>query len=442
VKKKILLTLLLMLTAWLFGGCGMRSAQEMYALPRRSQEYSQLQAAIDSAMVGLTYSAPTMGDNQQPVQMADLDGDGVDEYLIFAADNSTRPLKVLIFVETENGDCRLVETIESNGSAFEQVEYVEFDDRPGCELVIGRQVSDAVLRSVSVYNFRGGSAEQQLLIGYSKFLTCDLNQDGCSELMVLRPGEGEIQRGMAVLYSWLDGQIQRSVETELSRDPSNIRRISQGVLQDGTPAVFVASAVDDSAIVTDIFALQEERFANIAYSAEAETSIRTLRNYYVYAEDIDEDGIMELPGLIPMKPISEWQSSDQDFLLRWFSVDADGREMDKRYTFHNFTEGWYMELPSALATRVTVDQRNQTCYFNVWDPFFEQTDLLFTVYTLTGSSREEDAVSDGRFLLHRTETVVFAAKLEYGAAEYEISEEMLKERFRLIRQDWRNGETQ
>ena len=441
MKKRILLLAMLMLTALLFTGCALRTVEEMYALPRRAEEYSQLQSAIDSAMVGLTYAAPLSGENQQTVQMADLDGDGVEEYLIFAADNSSKPLKVLIFAQMADGTCRLVETIESNGAAFEQVEYVQFDERPGCELVIGRQVSDQVLRSVSVYAYQGGSAEQLLLIGYSKFLTCDLNKDGRSELMVLRPGEAETQRGMAVLYSSRGGQVERSVETELSKDPSNIRRITQGSLQDGVPAVFVASSADASAIVTDIFALRENRFTNIAFSSEADTSVRTLRNYFVYAEDIDEDGILELPGLIDMKPIADWREDDQDFLLRWFSMDVDGREMDKRYTFHNFLDGWYMELNSALATRITVDQYNDTYYFNVWDTVYENASPLYTVYALTGVDREEEAVKDGRFVLYRTEAAVYSAKLEQAAEEYEITEETLIAQFHLIRQDWRTGET-
>jgi len=435
VKKRILFLTMLLLTALLFGGCAMRTASEMYALPRRSQEYSQLQSAIDSAMVGMTYSAPLSGENRQTVQMADLNGDGVDEYLIFASDNSDKPLKVLIFVQTNSGECRLIETIESNGSAFEQVEYVDFDNHPGKELVIGRQVSDRVLRSVSVYTFRDRTAEQQLLVGYSRFLTCDLDDDGHSEILVLRPSEAEAQRGTAVLYSSHNGQISRSVEMELSREPASIRRITQGDLQCKTPAVFVASAVDDMAIVTDIFAMKEGKFTNIAFSGEADTSIRTLRNYYVYAEDIDNDGILELPGLISMKPVTNWKEQDQDFLLRWFSMDVDGREMDKRYTFHNFTGGWYLDLHSALATRITVDQRDDVYYFHVWDSNYERTELLFTVYVLTGAERDEEAVTGGRFALHRTETVAYAAKLESGASAYDITEEDLMQRFYMIRQD-------
>lgn len=440
--KKRILPALLALTALLFTGCGLRTVEEMYALPKRSNEYSQLQRAIDSAMVGMTYSAPVSGDNQQSVQSVDLDGDGVKEYLVFASDSSDKPLKVLIFAETGDGACRHVETIASNGAAFEQVEYAELDEQPGCELVIGRQVSDQVLRSVSVFTYRNGSAQQQLLIGYSKLLTCDLDNNGLKELMVIRPGEAQTQRGMAVLYSFRGNRVERSAETELSKDPSNIRRITPAKLQDGTPAIFVASSADDVAIVTDVFTLQNEKFSNITFSSEADTSMGTLRNYYVYAEDIDEDGIMELPGLINMVPITLWQENDQDFLLRWFSLDANALEMDKLYTFHNFGGGWYMILDSALATRTTVDQREDMYRFLVWDEAYEKTLPVYTVYALTGEDRDAEGVSHGRFVLYRTESVVFAAKLEQGAENYGITEDTLKQSFRVIRQDWRTGETQ
>lgn len=276
--------------------------------------------------------------------------------------------------------------------------------------------------------------------GYSKMLPCSLSGGG-SELMVLRPGEEETERGMAVLYSYQNGQIVRSVETELSEHTSRIRRITTGRLQDQTPAVFVTSSSGENTIVTDVFAVKDGHFINIAYSTAADTSIRTLLNYYVYAEDIDSDGILELPGLVTMKPVTEWREDEQKFLLRWYAMDVDGWEIDKMYSFHNYNSGWYLLLDSQWASRLTVEQEHGDFRFYVWDETYQTATPLFTVYTLTGSDRDESAAQDGRFPLYRTEGVAYAAQLDLAAPEYGITEKSLQDSFKLIRQDWQTGET-
>ena len=441
MKKRIMLLMTVAVTALLFTGCAMRTVEDMYALPKRSEEFQEMQSAIDTAMFGMTYASPQSGDNRQTVQMADLNGDGTDEILVFAKGASEKPLQVLIFTRDENGHVRTMETIGSNGLAFEQVEYVEFDDQPGSELVVGIRVGDQVQRSIAVYTFKNGDAELMLMNGYSKFVACDMDQNGRSELMVLRSGEQETGRGFAVLYHFSNGQIERSVEMSLTESPENIRRIMQGKLENGVPAVFVASAVDRDAIVTDVLTIKDGHLVNLAFADNADTSVQTLRNYFVYAEDIDEDGIMELPSIIAMKPVSYWSHEEERNLLRWYSFDDNGWEYDKLFSFHNFVGGWYLRLDSRWASMITVEQFNGQYVFYLWDESYQAATPLFTVYVFTGSDRDEEAVKDGRFPLYRAEGVAYSASLEEGAAEYHITEEHLINSFRLIRQDWQSEET-
>ena len=441
MKKKIMLLMTVMVTALLFSGCAMQTVEEMYALPKRSEEFNEMQSAIDTAMYGMTYSSPQSGENQQTVQMADLTGDGTDEILVFAKGASEKPLQVLIFTQDENGNVRTLETIGSNGLAFEQVEYVEFDDQPGCELVVGIRIGDQIQRSVAVYTFKNGDAELMLMNGYSKFVTCDLDRDGCSELMVLRSGEQETERGMAVLYHYGDAQIERSAEMSLSESPENIRRIMQGKLQNGAPAIFVASSVDREAIVTDVLTVKNGQLINIAFSGDVNTSVQTLRNYFVYAEDIDEDGVVEIPSIITMKSLSNWNYEEERNLLRWYAFDDNGWEYNKLFTFHNYVGGWYLRLDSSWASRITVDQYNGVYVFYLWDESYQSATPLFTLYVFTGSTRDEDAVKEGRFALHRSEGVAYSASLTEASAQYDITEDYLINSFRLIRKDWQTGET-
>jgi hypothetical protein len=123
--------------------------------------------------------------------------------------------------------------IEGRGYAYDRVEYVQMDDHPGLELVVGRQISDQVLRAVSVYSFAERMARQLLSAGYTRFLTCDLDADARKELMVLRPGQLDTDNGVAEVYSIKDGVMERTNEAPMSGPADKLRRIVTGGLHGG-----------------------------------------------------------------------------------------------------------------------------------------------------------------------------------------------------------------
>ena len=434
VKKRIILAVLL-LVALVFSGCALRTVEEMYSLPKRSEKYNQLQTAIDDAMTDLEYAAPTSGDNRQILQNADLDGDGTDEYIIFAKGETDKPLRMLIFRQQADGGCTLVEDVAFRGSSFVQVEYVPVDDSPGCEIVLGRQLSDQLMGTVNIYSFSDGSRQQLLSSNYTKFLTCDLDSNGKRELLILRPGEADMGTGVAVLYSFKDGSVERSVEVSMSARAEDIKRITASHLYGGDPAIYISSAGRGDAVVTDVIALREERLVNISESLGEVASVDALRNYAVYASDLDNDGVLELPKMMPIKPIVQGGSGEDNYLLRWYAMDLNGNEMDKLCTFHNFSSGWYLRLGSSWASYLTVDQRGDEYTFYMWDEQYEDLTVLFTVSEFSGNDREYQASQNNRFVLARDEEVTYAARLETGSGLFGFTEDYLISNFRLFQQN-------
>ena len=434
MKRRVMI-LLLMLTALVFSGCALRTVEEMYSLPKRSEQYSNLQSSIDIAMVGLDYSAPVSGSNRQTLQTADLDGDGKMEYIIFAKGDSEKPLQLLIFRQVNDIRCELWEVLSFRGSAFDIVEYVDVDTSPGCELVLGRQISDQVLGSVSIFSFGEGEAEQILSADYTRLFVCDLDGDSQQELLLMRPGEADMQTGVAVLYDYRDGGIERSVEAQMSSRAGDIKRITQSQLYGGTPAVYVASAGRDDTVVTDVFVMNDGRFVNIAAYNGGGAPVDTLRNYAVYADDLDGDGVLELPKLLSTKSIFNNPEAEKQHLLRWYCMDINGNEVDKLCTFHNFASGWYLLLDSAWAGYLTMEQRGNNYTFYMWSDDFNKVTILFTLSEFTGNDREYQASQNNRFVLYRDEDVTYAAKLESGSAMYGFTEEYLVNSFRMIKMD-------
>ena len=440
MSKKIFKICLAVLAALLLCGCSMRTTDEMYAFPKRSKEYKNLQSVIDNSITGLQYCAPLSGENQQTVQMADLDGDGKQEYLLFAKGSEGMPLRILIFRE-KDGAYEHAETIESNGSSFDSIEYVQMDDQPGMELIVGKQVSDQVLRSVSVYSFNTGKAELLTSVNYTKFLTTDMDRDGNSELFVLWPGQTETDNGIAALYRIRDGVLERSNEASMSRPSDQLKRIISGKLHSGESAVYAASTVDSTAIVTDVYAMVGDTLTNVTFSNESGTSMQTIRNYYVYADDIDDDGVVELPNLIPMTPMDDLVSVDRQDLIRWYAMTAQGDEIDKKYTYHDFVGGWYLELDEDWASRVSVQNLGYQYEFYVWDINLQVADKIASVYVLSGTNRDGQSPGEQQFVLHKSDSVTYMGCLWEDAEKYNIDSNDFISRFHLIQHDWKTGET-
>ncbi|MDY4222529.1 MAG: hypothetical protein SOX71_08560 [Candidatus Faecousia sp.] len=436
MKKRILVPVCAVFLALLLTGCGARTIDEMYCLPRRSERNNNLRTAIEASMSGRVYAAPVSGSNQESVQTADLDGDGKEEYVVFTKVLQDDSLQILLFNQMDDEKYELWETIVCKGASIEQVQYADIDDKPGCELIVGTQLNEKVTKTVSLYSFASGQTTKIKSMIYIKFVVCDLDSNGRSELMVIQNGEAEADSGSVRLYSYSDGNVVGSVEAKLSVPPEHIRRIAVNKLDSGEPAVYVASASNENAVITDIFALRDETFSNISQSTDLGTSMQTLRNYFIYAEDLNNDGILELPSLLSMM----YNTTEQN-LIRWFTIDINGRETDKLYTFHNIEDGWYIQLDGQWIDRFAAE-KNETIYsFYMWNNSYGTAVPVFTVYTLTGKDRDIQAQEQNRFPLYRGEDVVYAAKLESGSAIYGMTESYLRSNFHLIRQDWKMTES-
>ena len=429
MKSKWLI-LLGVLACLLLSGCAMKTVDEMYCLPRRSEAYQELQRVLDAELQNMEYCAPLSGMNQQPVQAADVDGDGVSEFLVFAKASGERPLRILV-IERQDQTFTLTDTLQFSGTAFDQVEYMAMDDRSGVELVVGIQLSNQLLRSVSAYTFTDGKGEKLLDVNYTNFLTVDLDRDNRGELFVLYPGQTEESPGFVALYEVEKGVVERSLEVKLSAPVSRLQRVITGELAGGETAVFVASALEDTVLVTDVYAMCGGVLTNISLSKDSGTSVSTIRNHFVYAQDIDGDGQLELPALIPMKTMSERNTQSED-LIRWYSLTITGEEVDKLYTYHNFVNGWYLVLDSTWAQQVTVTQDSTGYSFYLWDLAKENAIRVLEVEMLYTQDEISEAMENGSILLYQGESSAYVGTLTSDAAQFGLTQEWLRGSFHLI----------
>lgn len=425
----------------LLSGCFVKTVDELYALPRHSDEYDNLQMAIDEVMTanGCEYCAPVSGSNQQSVQLADLDGDGEEEAIVFAKTAGEKPLKAYVFDKTD-GVYQNISVIEGNGAAFARVEYVDLDGEAGVELLIGRQLSDQVLQSVSAYALEDGEIVELMTASYSQFTTCDLDNDGRADLFVLR-ADAESNQGAAELYRYRNDQMERGHEVKLTAQAASVKRILTGYVAYNIPAVFVTSAGAEEALTTDVFIFRGGTFQNLS---ALDTAQQTVRNPFAYACDINSDGLVELPELVSL-PAAD-AAEETYSIIRWCHLGLDGSREVVLRTYHRFSSGWYVEIPESWDERITISRAEEIegarggLTFSSWNGAAPR-EPIFTIYAFAGEKRAERAQEDGRFLLLTQPDITYSASLGTAEQAKNLTQEELRQMFHIIHVDWNSGET-
>ena len=445
-RKWLAIALLTVLLTTVLSGCFFKSVEELYALPKQTREYYDLQEEIDLLLGNdVGYAAPTSGANQQSVQLVDLDGDAEDEAIVFLKGVGETPLKAYIFDRVDDS-FENIGVVEGAGASFESVEYVDIDGEAGLEMVVGRQLSEQVVQSLSVYSMRGGHMVELMSTNYSAYKTVDLNVDGTVDLVLLRY-DSEERVGVAEYYHYEDGQMEKEPEVLMSMPAEAAKRIVTGDIVHGVPAVFVGSLYEEDSIITDVFVWDNDQFKNITTDGVTENISNNVQNYFVYATDIDGDGLIELPRPRQLPSAEEGENVEMYWNVDWYNLEIDGSHHHKITTYHNYPAGWYLVLPEEWTGAITVSRSAEVSgikgfTFNQWNGYDMPIQPILTIYAFTGEDRIQMATFDNRFAVGAKGDVTYAAELHNGTWANNLTQSDVMELFHLIQVDWNSGETQ
>ena len=440
MRKRPAIPAVLALCMLCLSGCMFGSVDEMYALPRSSQAYVDLQTKINAEKGAAEFIAPLSGENRQTIQLVDMDGDGLQEAVTFFRDAaSDKPLKLVIFRQDERGSYQVSTRIEGVGTEIESVEYLDLDDQPGKDILVGWQASASVHTLVG-YALSGGQALEILRGAYNRYLTADLDGDQRQEVILAQTEGNAPSRLRLEYYDGRQGGVELVNTAQLSEGVTDINSWTAGELEGGIPAVFVTSYLEEELLITDVFTAGEEGLKNISLDRNTRRSPSTYRySAGVRPGDRNGDGLTEVPVGVPVSSYGE-STVDQFWWTDWMCYRSDGSCRKVMTTYQSTDGSWYLELPDTW-TGGFVMTRQENAAEGVRSITFARSDgtapdPFLTISGFAGGDRAELARQDGQFILYADNTTVYTARLLDSRWNCGLDQQSLTARFHVGNGPW------
>ncbi len=424
---------LILICVFLLSGCGSETSSDMFAVPEMPEMQRALIETVESVLGGgFDYSEPRSGLNRQPLQLMDLDGDGEEEGIAFLRDIQ-ESYKTFIYI-FENGErgFTLFDIIEGSEKELYTVSYSDILGKNGYEIIVEWGADGDGSHPITVYNLTENATEKLLETSARQYSVSDIDGDGGNDFLAV------VKRGgasFADVYTSEDGDLIKRKSIALSPGDGKILRIKTGMTSPGKNGVFIERE-SGNGVVTDVIAYLGSDFKNLLPEGDVCASRAA-------CADVTGDGVIEIPKETEKSTLRGLTNR----AYRWSTVSENGVLIPSAFTYHSYSEGWYLLLPtswsgSVTASRTVTRSGEIAVNFSTREILPGDTDEqieapLFSLYILTGGSRSAYAAEEGRFIVAEREDTIFAARIaseSYLATE--INEAFIKSAFKNIESEW------
>lgn len=434
MKKLLILFLLLTLSGC--SGIELSSGDDLLQAPKPPSDYLALQNEIDKTLAtGAVYAVIESGTNRNSVQLIDLDADGEEEAVaIFRESKSSGNFVVKIYRKSDEQYVE-VGSIDGIGTSVYSIEYPVFSAIGAKGIVISWKVGTETEKGVTVAKEIEGSFYTVLDTLYLEYVLTDTNYNGVQELITISYDENNKNYKKAKLYQNTDTGLNSVFESSLSYQGDSIRSVTATSIDHITSAIYVESRIaEGTGMVTDILVINPDSMVNIAVGNIDENAL-TFRNVNVFCEDVDGDGLLEVPSARIFTDFDE-DSEEVYYMYDWYSYNINESPTLEITNYRNSNEGWQLTVNEDWQNYVSITKSVENNN-NITDFIYMQGDeilVLAEIAVYTGDSRYYYAEQAGTVTLAETTAAVYCVIIpeDASSSKYALTASEIAENFSLI----------
>lgn len=439
----------------LFCSCGALSLSGMESLmvaPKLNKQQADVAQAFESAvsMQSIIYKPPQSGEYRSPFVFYDIDGDSLDEAIVFYAysDDETGSVRATVLKQSSNGKWRLFYDAASPTQGTE-IEFVRFEHilsaQSSCVITGWKAAAVNKPSNLTVYSIKDGAFYTEASSDYLNYNVEDFDGDGLAELAIITQG-GVRDSFVLNLWSGLGASLEISDSAKLSSEVASPLAMTSGTLWDGRSGIYVDEILSGTAttLATEIFRADRGGLTLLAGGEpvsrdEPDSTARsnyewTFRDDVITCMKTGGDGVVEVPFPETLPGPREVADVEPPKFIRFMRLSSGGFE-EARSGVVNQSAGYLVYFPERWLDNVTVEIERETneWHFRKWnEDVGVSAEELLRVRTVTKSG-VPDVFGDKYVELGKNGTTMYSAYIpELQSGGLEITEQEAREMFRLL----------
>lgn len=318
--KKIIAILISAVVCLTLSGCdfNIASVDSLMRPPKLSGDSSLLQEAFEDSVKyseSVIMKTPISGDNRSSYLFYDLDNDEIQEAFVFYSDPAVEDMAYVSTFKKIDGNWSCISNIKGRGSDIYEVNFADINGDGVMELAISWNSASQVElasfsdfgssrnRTMTIYSYNGSALTLIKTEVFTKAFVDDLNGDNADELFVLNidlSNQTKSTVGRIISFnSAYEVVYEEEFTTSGMLEILNIvtdNYVSEDVVH---TRLFVDGLISETGVLTEVIDIAHSDFTVSLplYESNISEAPFTLRDVRTISQDIDNDGIVEIPTL-------------------------------------------------------------------------------------------------------------------------------------------------
>lgn len=296
--------------------------------------------------------------NTSMIRVADLDGDGTREAIVFY-DTPNENVRIHGMLLEEQGDTWVKKlTFDVPGNSLESFKLLDItnDDYP--DIVLG--VSLEAQKAMMAYSYKGGALEQvmggvpynQLVIDDGQGNPLDLNGDGENDFVIVSLNTSGFVS--IALYQYNEGSFKELDRIQSDYTVKDIYTALGGQVAENRTGIALDAELDDRSTFSQIVYVKDNKLVNAFQSPD-----QTYRDDKILSGDINNDGIIEFGLKETPKGWEHYVFNDRMWFYTFYQWDGNEGKKFVNFQYRDDANLFHLNLKPEWYGKITIDTKSE-----------------------------------------------------------------------------------